>query len=338
MEQKLHKNAAKALSTQQNVGSFLPEKVWTNKNAEKQRKKMKRTPKKKKPHTLLKCVSVALAGGLIGYMTYINLLARAYNDTLPSRDPHTAEDVFDPNGNDFEFGDDSQIITDTMDESEIKVLTENFINNISEDARNRCETEVGQISEILACALIPCNMIEGANEIDKYRLSILFKNENENLFELQYFTGTDFESDAETSKDYFADFINYLYYNCSILSCVDITDNLALFDGCVDETVTAVGQAFWGYKESGDEYYYIPVYTSAGEGTVYYTISSTIDGYEKDPVEELRRHLLNIKDDNSDKIAFSYMPFTKSSNIQKAMKILSEKLLKENENETENKL
>ncbi len=319
------------------VGGFFPDDVWTNKHAKKQRKKMnKKLPTSKKPRTLLKCLSIVLAGGLIGYLAYNKMLANEYNGTLPSGSPHTAEDVFDANGNDFSFGDDSQIITDTITDAEIKVLTESFFGNIEEDAISRCETEVGQIDKLISFSLIPCNMLEGSNEYDKYLLSILFENEEGNLFELHYLTGADFESGAEASKDYFADFINYLYSDCSILSCENITDNLAFFDGCFDDNVEAVGNAFWGYKESGDECYFIPVYNANGEGTVYCTICSTVDRYDKSAIEELKKYQLKLKDDNSDKIEFSDMQFVKSANIQKAMNILREKLLKTEETNLEN--
>ena len=312
-------------------GTFLPADKYDKIRAKKMKGLLKSPYKPKKHQKLrkgLKIASFVALVALAGIFTYNTIKANFYNDIPPTKDPYTSDNIFDANDNDYDIGDDGQIILDTMDETEKKVLKNSFGELIFNDAQSRCSSKIGNIKNILSISLLPYNLDDKTNEFDKYYLSILFNDEHD-TYCLNYLTGTDFISDAEYTKDFFIDFINFLGFECALDSCERMNDDSLKIQNLFDD-VTFVGEAYKGYKENGDRYYFIPVYNNGGEGKAYYAWASPIDAYEQNPMQVLYDELSTAPQEST----FDYMAFTPSENLQKVFEVL--KTLQVASNESEN--
>ncbi len=328
-----------------NANSFLPQNKYAKKEAKKVEKKAKhvikeRTPKKilkemkkktrapKKSVTVLKWASVALAGALFGYLASNAIRADNYNSSPLTTNPHTTNDVFDKNDNNIEVGDDDQIVFDKMTEQEKTVLAQAFGNLLLQDANSRSNFEIEKIKDVLSVSLLPCNLDDKTNELDKYFLSILF-SDDKNTYALNYLTGKDFESTSELSKDRFADFINFLSKECALDSCSVMSEKGETLKGLLnDDPVLFVGDPYFGYIEGGDEHYFVPIYQKDGKGFVYHAWASPLDSYGLDPMDVLCEE---VQSDSSSK-TFATMEFTPSESLQKIMKIFHEQILSEKSN------
>ena len=279
----------------------------------------------------LKAIKLALSlagilavGSLGGFLIYNQILVDMFNKVPQTKDPHTTENVIDPNGNDFEYGDDGQIVLDKMTEEEKALLSNKLNTLILNDANSRLfsETKIEKIKDILSVSLIPCNLCDENNEFDKYYLSILF-NDEKNTYALNYLAGKEFESDAELSSDFLADFINYVEYNCALDSCTTMSETGAALKDLLENS-TFVGDAFYGYQPTGDECYFIPIYDQNGEGKVYYALSGLFGGAieEENPNKALLDDLSNPEPNN----IFSSTPFIESKNLQKVLQIVKDNL------------
>ncbi len=318
-EKKKNDNAT-ASSKDDEKRTFLPP---TDKRRAKKMKAMLKTPatpkKGSKVKKGLKIASFALLATLLGVFTYNTIKSSFYNEIPPTKDPYTSDNVFDANDNDFEFGNDGQIILDTMDQTEKNVLVKSFSDLISNDAKSRCASDVGYVKNIISISLLPYNLNDETNEMDKYYVSILF-NDGNDTFCLKYLAGTDFVSDAEFTKDYFIDFINYLSFECALSSCEKMSDEaLKLKD--LFEGAQFVGEAYKGYRENGDRFYYIPVYYKNGEGETYYSWATSIDTFDKNPMQVLYDELTTDAEKT-----FDFTTFPQSESFKKVSKILEEQL------------
>lgn len=258
-----------------------------------------------------------LTTGALAFLGYSWIQANIYNRHPPVKDPHAPGEVIDPNGNQFEMGSDGQIDFDVMDENEKQLLKQSFDKLILQDASSRSDFAISQIDTLISFSVIPYNLCEENNEFDKYYISILFSDQND-IFAMNYLTGEDFESSADLSRDYFADFLNYLSFDCAIDSCWKMNQTQQNIKNALD--VTFVGESYLGYQQNGDEYYFIPTYTTGGAGTLYFAWASPIDAYNQDPTQ------LFFDELSKESQTFSSMPFASSENIQKASKIYQEKL------------
>lgn len=278
--------------------------------------------KAKEKRNYLKLVPATLALVALGYLVSNNIHAWRINNLPPSSDPFTSDKVFDDNGNDLEWQD-GQIVFDKMTKEEKTLLLKKFSELVLKDANSRIYDEskaISRIKDILSVSLLPCNLNDETNELDKYYLSILFQADNDDLFSLNYLTGKDFESRAETSKEYFIDFINFLNYECALDTCSTMSD-AAQRILTKTEGALFVGEAYWGFRPSGAECYFVPVYSKNG-GIAYYAPSTPIDSYEQDPLDVLEKQL----DTNQDE-PFEELSFTPSENLQKVLSILHNQLL-----------
>ena len=68
---------------------------------------------------------------------------------------------------------------------------------------------------------------------------------------MNYSTGQDFSSNAELSKDFFANFINFLTYNCPLDNCQPMSNEGNMLSSI--SNALFVGDAYIGYKNSGEE-------------------------------------------------------------------------------------
>ncbi len=267
-----------------------------------------------------KWTAITLALGFVAFLMANALEVWQANTAPPVKNPHTTENVIDPNGNDFQYGENGQIELDQTTQEEKKILSKHLNQLILQDANSRFNGKIEDVKEIISLSLLPYNLREGKNEFDKYCLSVLFSDSSNTLYALNYMTGKDFESKAELSKDYVADFINFLSQECALSSCQKMgEEELALKNVIADAVL--VGEAYRGYQPSGDKYYFIPVYKQNGDGTVYYALKSELDIMEETPMEKLHDELTNGAMD-----IFSSMPFTASENLQKVSKILKDEL------------
>lgn len=310
----------KTTSVNKTKGEFLPA-IKNDKRIKKMKNGLLKSPipgrKHEKVRKGLKIASYVALAALFGICAYNTIKANFYNEIPPTRDPYTSENVFDANENDYDIGEDGQIILDTVNETEKNILSKSFSELIFNDAKSRCDTEIGNIKSVLSISLLPYNLNDKNNEFDKYYLSILFNDENNKTFCLNYLTGMDFLSDAELTKDYFVEFINYLSFECALDSC-ELMSNDAQKIKDFFKDATFVGEAYKGARENGDRYYFIPVYNSNGEGKTYYAWAAPIDSYEQNPMQLLFDELSNPPQE----AAFDFMNFTKSENLQKVFDIL----------------
>ena len=318
----------KTSSKDEEKREFLP----NPKNHAKKMKAMLKTPlsskarshSKTKKHPKLsrglKIASFAVLATLVGLFAYNTINAAKYNNTPTTKDPYTSDNIFDANDNDIEFGDDGQIVIDTMDESEKNVLTKTIGELIFNDAQSRCSSEIGNIKNVLSISLLPYNLNDKNNEYDKYYLSILFSDEHD-TYCLNYLTGVDFISNAEFTKDFFIDFINYLNFECAIDTCSKMNDDAKQIKGLFEDAAF-VGAAYKGYWGNGDRYYFIPVYNSDGVGKTYYAWAKSIDSFEQNPMQVLYSELTSEDQEKT----FDFMEFTPSENLQKIFSIMKEQL------------
>ncbi len=284
------------------------------------------TTKKKKKSVLKKvgiafaCVIGVPALGVAAFLGYNFIQTRIYNSNPPHKDPHTPDHVIDDNGNDVEIDNNGQIDMDTISEAERAALSNSFTSLIIQDANSRSDYNIDEVSGLISFYLLPYNLCDENNEYDKYFLSILFEADDE-LYTLNYLTGKDFESEAELSKDYFFDFLNYLNYDCALDSCQKMSENGQKIKGALGDETLYVGDDYLGYFKDGSDYYFIPTYTTSGEGTTYYAQASELDYYDQIPMELLQSELKAGKVES-----FSSTPFDKSENLQKVADIYSQKL------------
>lgn len=270
--------------------------------------------KPKKKHRVLKIgIATVLVGVTLFFVTnYIR--AKQLNQDPPVQNPHTTEDVFDKNDNDFDIGEDGQIVIDDITKEEKDVLKDKLQSIILKDANSKSSTNIENIKDLLSISLMPYNLCDENNEFDKYYLSLLFKDNKDKLYTLNYLTGKDFESSKEISKDKFIEFINYLNYECALDTCQQMNEKGEKIKSLFDDEIAYVGDAYLGYKESGDEYYYVPIYKTNGGGSVFYSWIN--DSYGLDPMDKLFNEL-----NTDDKQDFQMMEFTKSENLQNILQI-----------------
>ena len=285
--------------------------------------------KKRRKRSLIAKLSIGLAcgsagvvsAGLIGFLIYNYALSNKYKHILPPGSPHgNTEDVYDPNGNNFDIDAGGSIVTDTMTDEEIEALKTSLTNLLLTDAA-KFTNEVKNLT-IIDFALMPCNLNEAQNEYDKFMFSVLFANEKNETFALNYVAGKNFETDAEISKDYFADFINYVEFECGLDNCVKMSAAGQKVKAILKDAAF-VGNAFLGFNEMGEECYFIPVFYGNGQGSVYSCLCSVMDAYYKNPLEELANWLTSSGDGE---INFSVLNFNESDSIKEAMQILLSKL------------
>ncbi len=277
--------------------------------------------KRQKVRNGLKLAAAIAALGLLGYFISNDIRANLYNDTPPVKDPFTSGNIFDPNGNDFDFGEDGQIEIDTMTEAEKNVLTQNLGKLIINDAY-ACDSEIGNIKNIVSISLLPYNLDDSNNEYDKYYLSIIF-NDDHSTYSLNYITGTDFVSTGELSKDCIVDFINFLNFECALDSCTKMSDDALKLKSLFGDGVVYVGEAYQGQRESGELYYFIPVFRTNGMGEAYCAWASPIDSYDANPMELLYNEL--TANDEQEK-SFESIPFTVSAGLQNIYSIINNQL------------
>lgn len=297
---------------------FLP----TNKYAEKKKKKLLKNLLVHKPpkrHLGLKITALTLTMGALAFVSYSKIAAYIYNNRPQTKDPHSAEEVIDPNGNDVTFDDNGQIDVDNLDENQKSTMRETFCDFIIKDANSRSAYNIDEVSEVISFSLLPYNLCNENNEYDKYYISILFKS-SDDIFAINYLGGTDFESSAGLSVDYFSDFIHYLGYECALDNCQKMSEAGKEVKDALGQEVSFVGDAYLGYEENGDEYYFIPAYTSGGKGTVYSTWSASVESLGQDPMQLLLEELPGAGKN------FTSTPFFESENLQKASNIYTQKL------------
>ncbi len=256
---------------------------------------------KSKKKTVFKAVGIpvvviALAGS--AFLLYNCIANNHYNSTPPAKDPFTSDHVWDNNGNDIQIGDDGNIITDQLSETDKQILTAQMKNLVLQDANSRLENSIDSVDDILSISLLPYNLFEKDNEFDKYYLSILFSDKGE-TYTLNYLTGKDspvttqdFCKDS-SSKDTFADFIHFLNYECALDTCEKMNGSALAVKNALQGDVVHVGNTYCGYEKSGDEYYYIPIYHQDGTCTIYNSWTSPIDGQDLDPMEEFLKEITN---------------------------------------------
>ncbi len=272
-----------------------------------------------KKHKVLKIAAAAFTTGALAFLLYDVIVDSLYNSGPPVVNPFVPDNVWDNNNNNLEFDDSGNIITDKMTDADKVIVTGQIEELLFDDAHSRGQTDVGNIKQVLSISLLPYNLREENNNNNKYFLSILFKDEK-NTYTLNYFTGSDFSSQAESGKDYFSDFTQYLNYNCALYNCSKMDDVALEAKNALGEQVLHVGKHYLGYRQNGDRYYYIPVYNQDGSVTMYSTWNSPIDAYELNPMEEF---LKQVSNPDSEKVFQSTNP-TRSTSLDKVVEILDD--------------
>ena len=276
---------------------------------------------KKKRHWVARIVSLTLAGGLLGFLAANHIMTNIYNNVPPIRTP-LPPDVVAPNGSDFDFDDNGQIVMDSISEEEKIVLLDTLKGVLIKDAS--LYEDVKSVKDILSISMFPYNLDDSDNEFEKYCISILFNQDNDSqeVYASNYLTSDDFISNAELSKDYFADFINYLSYNTAFDNCQKMSEEAQNLKSHMGDSVTFVEAPYISYDPSGDEYYFIPVINSDGSGTLYYSWASSVNTlYDGDPMA-----LLDSELSSGSFQEFLSMPFIENPNLQAVYKIYQDNL------------
>ncbi len=286
----------------------------TNKN-----KNIKK-PKLKK-HKVLKIILTSVVCGVSIFFAVNYFKSKKINDGLPVKDPFTFDNTLDPNGNDIPHNNDGQIELDSISDKDKKILLTQIHSLLLQDANSLLNSQfekISNIKEILSIYLLPYNQSGIDDEFDKYYLSILFSDNNQTKYTLNYSTGQDFSSNAELSKDFFANFINFLTYNCPLDNCQPMSNEGNMLSSI--SNALFVGDAYIGYKNSGEECYSIPFYNEDGTTRVYSTLKESLDNYEEDPMSKL---LEEMTSDNPENI-FEETFVPSSKNLNKVLDIYKE--------------
>lgn len=305
---------------------FLPPTKTGDKKTKKILKKNLLSNKyKPKHHYVLKIVSLTLVLGIGGYFVSNTIRTNIYNSKPPVDDPHNrVEDLFDPNENDFDIDQNGQIVMDKMTDEEKQILSEKVGKFLLKDAHSR-NKKVNSIKNILSVALLPYNLNSETNEFNHYCLSILFDG-GDNLYALNYLAGKDFDSTAEYTSDFVSDFVNYLGFDCALRDCKAMSEDGKKVKSLFDDKTLFVGDAYLGRQESGDKYYFIPVYKANGEGEAFCSWASLIDAYEENPMTKFYDEYQSTSEKS-----FTPIQFTASENLKKILKIFNEQLTLQSE-------
>lgn len=303
-----------------------------------QQNKPSQKPKKKlKKRRALKISLGVLSCGICAFLIYNVVKTKMYNSEPPVKDPFTSDNVIDNNGNELQKGEDGQIEFDILSEEDKEILHDQVNNLILGDAQI-FNDQVDGIKDILSISLLPFNESGLEDEFDKYMLTILFEDNSNSTFNLNYLVGKDFESNEELSKDYFSDFINYISKECALFNCQGMSE---MGNAILSKTnAVHVGEAYVGYGNSGDEYYNIPIYFEDGSIKLNSTWAPALDSYEQDPMEKFLEELMTP---NLTEKTFEEKTYSPTTSLSKVMSIYNkiktnteEKTTKETDDFVEN--
>ena len=228
-----------------------------------------------------------------------NLVTAYLNNQNPPVNNNFSPDrvIEDNNNNDINFDDSGQIIVNPISPNEMETIVNKFNSELLVDIKNRVSEPITKIDEILSIYQLPYNSFEGDNEFDKYQLSIIFTANDKNYC-INYLTGQQFKYDEVNKKDMLLNFVNFLS-NSSLDLCSSMGEIEKQILDLLGDDYLFVSPSYYAYGQSGDLYYYIPVFGCL-EGKpfvkLFSCMANLIDAYDLNPSTVLLSQLKGDKD------------------------------------------
>ena len=200
--------------------------------------------------------------------------------------------ISDQNNNDIIFDENGQVVTETITPSEKVYIIEKFNNELLKDISNRSLEKISTIDKIISITQLPYNLCEDDNEYDKYQTSIIFKANNK-TYCLNYLSGDKFKIQTNSIKDSIFEFANYLS-TCSLDLIYVMSETEKNILSTLGKNYSFVSPAYYAYGQSGDLYYYVPVYGNNNSPSLvelYSCLANSIDAYNLNPNNTLLSQL-----------------------------------------------